>query len=166
MAAQTHGLTPDALATAWTGVRVPACRTDPARSMAPPGGQRCIWRGRTAATWDAAEVVGTRLPDRRIGHVVWARLTRDSVGALAVRDSVHAALVARGVSVHECQWGARLWLAPDFAALFSLGARDRAKGGWRMSIQVVDDPSAVPAFMCRGVPLTPRTGQTRRRIDS
>jgi hypothetical protein len=164
--AQAPLLTPRGLAAAWTGVRTPTCHAERRDWTTPPGAEHCIWRGKTAATYEAAEVFGTRLADGRYVHVVWARITRDSVAALAVRDSVNAAMLALGVTIHECKWGTRLWLAPDFAAFFGIGVVDPVTGGRRMTIQVLDDPSTVPAFLCPDVRLPPRGGPTRRRTDA
>ncbi len=158
LGAQSDGLTPQHLAEAWTGVRTPQCQPKRMNDwLVPVPAEDCVGRGRTPATWADAEVTGTRLVGDRVVLVHWARLVADSSAAIAVRDSVHRALTAKGASAHECKWGARRWLAPNLAVLATVGGPDPAKRGPSVLIQALDDPAAVPRIMCPDAPLQPRT---------
>jgi hypothetical protein len=165
--AQRYALTPQGLAQSWTGTHAPTCTPKRATSSTSAGSEYCIWR-RGAETWDSVEVSGTRYPDARVTHVVWARRIRDSASAEAVGDSIGRALVAQGLTFYPCAFGARAWLSPGLAVYFSIGGEEKPAKTRRAAIQVVDDPTAIPTWACPDLPgLTApqRTLRVRAGID-
>lgn len=166
-AAQAQALTPAGMAQAWTGTRTPSCAPKPATLSTAEGSKFCVWR-RGDATWDSVEVYGTRQPNGRIAHVIWARRMRDSVSAEAFGDSLSRALVPQGLKAYVCQKiDMRVWLRADVAVTFSIGAKEQPAGTYRAGVQVVDDPTAIPSDLCPNLPRIPasqRKSLARTRI--
>ena len=162
--AQSRALTPEGLASAWTGTSAPICSRMQETWITPRGTDLIVWR-RGTETWDSVEVSGQRYPDGQVHHVVWARRMTDSVTAEAFGDSLGRALTSRGLSLYACAWGGRVWLAPGLAVYFSIGALEKPAGTHRAAVQVVDDPTAIPTVFCPNLPKLARPVRRSRAAD-
>ena len=148
----------DDLIASWSeSSRTPTCLaagTPGALGSGTPNTEYCEWEWVVVGA-DSGRLSGERSARDGFYLLNWVRHFRDSSGAASLRDSLSAALVARGLQERECRYGGRRWETANLGVEFG---RDTIRGGtWVAAVFATPVPAAIPPVFCPPRPVAPNS---------